>query len=119
MFFQSFCRPKPEVCLKLVTTSAFSVPTDSPSMTRDEPSYCQLICECGDDSRRKTFIVYEVFSKDCLKRKPRWEYNILIYKSQQDAHAAKFILSDNCSTCFGRHHHPSSGAQNNCNYSIW
>jgi len=20
---------------------------------------------------------------------------------------------------FGRHYHPSSGAQNNCNYSIW
>jgi len=28
-------------------------------------------------------------------------------------------LSDNCSSCFGRHYHPSSGAQNNCNYSIW
>jgi len=28
-------------------------------------------------------------------------------------------LSDNCSTCFGRHYHPSSGAQNNCIYSIW
>jgi len=23
------------------------------------------------------------------------------------------------STCFGRHQHPYSGAQNNCNYSIW
>jgi len=28
------------------------------------------------------------------------------------------ILSDNCSTCFGHHHHPSSGVQTNCNYSI-
>jgi len=27
--------------------------------------------------------------------------NILIYKSQQDAHVTEFILSDNCSTCFG------------------
>jgi len=45
--------------------------------------------------------------------------NILIYKSQQDAHVAELILSDNCSTCFGRHHHPSWGAQNNCYYSIW
>jgi len=45
--------------------------------------------------------------------------NILIYKCQQDAHVSEFILSDNCSTCFWRHHHPSSGAQNNCNYSIW
>ena len=36
---------------------------------------------------------------------------ILIYKSQQDAHVTWFILSDNCSTCFGCHHHPSSGAQ--------
>jgi len=25
----------------------------------------------------------------------------------------------NCSTCFGYRYHPSSGAQNNCNYSIW
>ena len=31
----------------------------------------------------------------------------------------EFILSDNCSTCFGRHYHPSSGAQNNSNCSIW
>jgi hypothetical protein len=37
--------------------------------------------------------------------------NILLYKSQQDAHITEFILSDNCSTCFGCHHHPSSGAQ--------
>ena len=37
--------------------------------------------------------------------------NILLYKSQQDAQIIEFILSDNCSTCFGRHHHPSSGAQ--------
>jgi len=45
--------------------------------------------------------------------------DILVYKSQQDLHVAEFILSDNCSTCFRRHHHPSSAAQNNCNYSIW
>jgi len=38
---------------------------------------------------------------------------------QLDAQVTEFILSGNCSTCFGRHHHPSSGAQNNCNYSIW
>jgi len=44
---------------------------------------------------------------------------ILLYKSQPDAQVTEFILSDNCSTCFGRHHYPSSGAQNNCNYSIW
>jgi hypothetical protein len=36
--------------------------------------------------------------------------NILLYKSQQDAQATKFILSDNCSTCFGLYYHPSSGA---------
>ena len=35
---------------------------------------------------------------------------ILIHKYQQNAHVTEFILSDNCSTCFGRHHHPSSGA---------
>ena len=44
---------------------------------------------------------------------------ILIYKSQLDAQVTEFILSDNCSTCFGRHHYPSSGAQSNCNYSVW
>jgi len=37
--------------------------------------------------------------------------NILVYKSQQDAHVTEFILSDNCSTCFGRHYHPSLRAQ--------
>jgi hypothetical protein len=36
--------------------------------------------------------------------------NILVYKSQEDAQITEFILSDNCSTCFGRHSHPSSGA---------
>ena len=45
--------------------------------------------------------------------------NILIEKFQQDAHVTEFILSDSCSTCFGYHYHPSSGAQINCNYSIW
>ena len=45
--------------------------------------------------------------------------NLLIQKSQQDAHVTEFILSDDCSTCFGYHCHQSSGAQNNCNYSIW
>ena len=39
---------------------------------------------------------------------------ILLYKSQQDAQFTEFILSDNCSTCFWRHYHPSSGTQNNC-----
>jgi hypothetical protein len=48
-----------------------------------------------------------------------WIFDILLYKSQQDAQVTEFILYDNCSTCFGRHYHPSSGAQNNCNYSIW
>jgi hypothetical protein len=37
--------------------------------------------------------------------------NILLYKSQQDAHVTEFILSDKCSTYFGRYYHPSSGAQ--------
>jgi len=34
--------------------------------------------------------------------------NILVYRSQQDAHITEFILSDNCSPCFGRHYHPPS-----------
>jgi len=46
-------------------------------------------------------------------------YDILVYKSQQDTHVTEFILSDNFCTCFGRHYYPASGAQNNCNYSIW
>ena len=37
--------------------------------------------------------------------------NILLYKSQQDAHVTEFILSDNCSTCFGHYYDPYSGAQ--------
>jgi hypothetical protein len=37
--------------------------------------------------------------------------NILLHKTQQDAQVTEFISSDNCSTCFGCHHHPSSGAQ--------
>jgi hypothetical protein len=37
--------------------------------------------------------------------------NILLYKFQRDAHVTEFILSDNCSTCFGRYCHQSSGAQ--------
>ena len=36
---------------------------------------------------------------------------ILIQKSRQVAHITEFILSDDCSTCFGYHCHPSSGAQ--------
>jgi len=45
--------------------------------------------------------------------------NLLIYKSQQDAHVTEFILPDNCSTYFGRYYHPSSGAQTTVNYSIY
>jgi hypothetical protein len=37
--------------------------------------------------------------------------NILLYKSQKATHVTEFILSDNCSTCFGRRYHPSSEAQ--------
>jgi len=37
--------------------------------------------------------------------------NILLYKTQQDAHDTEFILSDTCSTCFRRYYHPSSAAQ--------
>ena len=38
--------------------------------------------------------------------------NILIYEYiQQDVNVTQFILSGNCSTCFGWYHHPSSGAQ--------
>jgi hypothetical protein len=54
-----------------------------------------------------------------VKCKPLTGICTLVYKSQQDAQVAEFILADNCPTCFGRHYHPSSGAQNNCNYSIW
>jgi len=36
--------------------------------------------------------------------------NILLYKSQQNAHVTEFILSDNRSTCFVHYYHPCSGA---------
>jgi hypothetical protein len=36
---------------------------------------------------------------------------VILCTSQQDAHVTEFILSDNCSTCFGCHYHPSSRAQ--------
>jgi len=55
----------------------------------------------------------------CKWKGTKLPYFILLYKSQQVAHVTGFILSDDCCTCFGHHHHPSSGAQNNCNYSIW
>jgi hypothetical protein len=45
-------------------------------------------------------------------------HNILVYKSQQVAHVSEIILSENCTTRFGCHYNPSSGEQNNCNYSI-
>ena len=40
------------------------------------------------------------------------------YRSPNKMHMLQ-SLSDDCSTFFGYHCHPSSGAQNNCNYSIW
>ena len=60
----------------------------------------------------------QVNSFKCLGTMVNTDNSILVYKSQQDAHVTEFILSDNCSTCFGRHYHPSSGEQNSCNYSI-
>ena len=38
--------------------------------------------------------------------------DILIQKSQQEAHVTEFILSGDCSTCFGYYYHASSGADN-------
>jgi len=40
-------------------------------------------------------------------------------KFQLDTQFTEFISIWHCSTCFGRYCHPSSGAQNNCNYSIY
>jgi len=62
---------------------------------------------------------FQVHSLKCNVHGCVHRSNILVYKSQQDAQVIEFILSENCSTCFGFHYHPSSGAQNNCNYSIW
>jgi hypothetical protein len=57
------------------------------------------------------FITINISSKSCReKQSTRF---ILVHKFQQDAQVTEFILSDNCCTCFGRHYHPSSGAQNN------
>jgi hypothetical protein len=57
-------------------------------------------------------------SYDTTNNKPQFNIhgsvhcnNILIQKFQQDAHVTEFILSDDCSTCFGYHCHPSSGAK--------
>jgi len=44
--------------------------------------------------------------------------NILIQKSQQDENVTEFTLSDDCSTCFGYHYHPSSGADFFCLFGI-
>ena len=38
-------------------------------------------------------------------------------QSQRAAQVTESTPSDKGSTCFGRHQHPSSGAQNNCNHS--
>jgi len=46
-------------------------------------------------------------------------YSFLYINSNKMHMLQSLFLSDNCSTCFGRHYHPSSGVQNNCNYSIW
>ena len=44
--------------------------------------------------------------------------NILVYKSQ---HVTEFILSDNFSTCFGRHYHISVLQNLMCNtyFQLW
>jgi len=74
-----------------------------------------LLCVIGLSRR-----VVSQFTCNHLSEHPfNLNYNILVYKSQQDAQVTDFILSDNCSTCFRGHYHPSSGAQNNCNYSMW
>jgi len=45
---------------------------------------------------------------------------VFYYINPNKKHMSQCLfLSDNCSTCFGFHYHPSSGAQNNCNYNIW
>jgi hypothetical protein len=49
--------------------------------------------------------------KNSIQIKQPTRYNILLYKSQPDAQVTEFILSEDCSTCFGFHYHPSSGAQ--------
>jgi len=56
--------------------------------------YCMTVCECVS------------LCECCLFRSATVKHisGILIYKSQQDAHVTQFILSDNCSTCFGRHY---------------
>jgi len=52
-----------------------------------------------------------IFVTGSRVRNDKDEANILLYKSQQDGYVTDFILSDNCSTCFGGYYHPSSGAQ--------
>ena len=84
-----------------------------------EPSKVTLsstnIIECLFLMIRISSILSFLSSADLVTR----FFTTLVYKSQQDAQVTEFILSDNCSTCFGRHYHPPSGVQNNSNYRIW
>ena len=85
MFFQSFCRPTPEVCLKLVRTAVFNITTDSPriclAITWATVSWYASL---GMALVARYLNVCEVFSKDCGKRNPRWEYNIKLLLQETD-----------------------------------
>jgi len=46
-----------------------------------------------------------------MLRRPKHSKNEVVAPKgeEEDAHVTEFILSDNCSTFFGRHHHPEDG----------
>jgi hypothetical protein len=62
------------------------------------------ICEIWLSKREQSKIFEEFKVHDSVHRN-----NILIYIQKSDI--TQFILSGNCSTCFGRYQHPSSGAK--------
>ena len=104
-------------------TRSFHLPSPSFSSTtcQNIPNICGLFCAVPTFQRHRkqcsrccTWLVSSLNLRRC--NFPEEYSNIEV---QQDAYITEFILSDNCSTCFGYRYHPSSGAQNNCNYGIW
>jgi len=70
-------------------------------ITRPEESYrlcCVVVCDL-ETSRMGAPYIYDIYHLRGNVHGSLHRNNILVYKSQQDAHVTEFILSDNCSTC--------------------
>jgi hypothetical protein len=79
-----------------------------------------LMLRCPRNMRKRTkfnpprfFFIFQFSDRNSVcawkwrRRRGIIIYGIPVYKSQQDAHVTEFILSENFSTCFGFHYHPS------------